>query len=164
MNRLLTSLHVALILTVVLPVFSLGTWNWKMGWSEEDPGGNRPACAYYYTPLGEGIRVLRRAPHLNYFLPSVVAAGLPGVLALLNLPLLIRLQGATAQRWRAYSSLVLGLLSTSLLSQLQERYGDSRTYGGWVIWSLSLLLCIAGTAAIARLGRDAAPLPVIRDS
>lgn len=127
MKHILAFIHVALVSTVLMPVY-------------EDMYGR-------YIPL-EGA--LRAVAHHRWLL-SVVAAGLPAFLALLNLPLILMLKGETGDRWRAFSSLILGFLSTAMMFQLVLRYGYGREWGGIVIWFDSLLLLIAGTAATARL-------------
>ncbi len=159
MNRILVSLHFALMITVILPVFKIPYQQdhaLALPWRNHFEG-MRSDC----LPLEEAFDFLRDN---RYSLMSVTVAGLPGFLALLNLPLLIRLRRSSGDRWRAYSSMVLGLLSTSLLVQLLARYGAGCLYGGWVIWGVSVLLTLAGTAAVARLKPATALLPAIRSS
>ncbi len=150
MHRILLALHVALGVTAVCPVYTPlyceSTYrNHVLNLCTEHSG-----C--HQTPLYEVSRLLEG----RYYLRSVAAAGLPAVLALLNLPLMARLKGESSARWKAFSSVVLGLLSTSILAQLLARYGEGREWGAWTIWFLSLLLTIAGTVAVARLRPPAA--------
>lgn len=164
MNRFLTAVHIALATTIFLPTYVSyfpihldrpTTPLLRSLWSY-DPDHYYNLC----TPEEEARLAIRGQYHLR----SVVAAGVPGFLALLNLPLLIYFTGSIADRWKSLSSLVLGLLSTSLTSQLLARYGFGAAWGGWVIWNLSLVLMIAGTAALARAGKSRDSEPVIRDS
>jgi hypothetical protein len=164
MSSILVALHAALALTLVLPVYGSKDWEWSMTWADPGMVGNRGHFIYSTSPLEEGINAISSHLYRYDFLASVVAAGLPGGLALLNLPLILSIRRPNGNRWRAYSSMILGLLSTLLLAQLLTRYGDGRTYGGWVIWGVSVLLTIAGTAAVARLKAATAPLLAIRSS
>jgi hypothetical protein len=158
-NRVLVALHGALVLTVFLPVFkpNYSDTPWlKLPWRDY----SRETWSDY-VPAEEASKILDGN---RSFLRSVVAAGLPAFLALLNLPLLALLRGESARRWRALSSMSLGLLSTSVISQLLARYGYGREWGGWVILAVSLMLWAAGTAAVAGL-RPGSPFPaVIRDA
>jgi len=158
MHRILISLHVALVASLTFPVYGpcFHRFCVRLPW-----GTPLRNFRHTYTPLEETGRIFEGE---ESFLGSVVAAGFPGWLALLNLPLLWRVRGASWARWNSCSSMVLGALSTCVLSQLLVRYGDGREWGAWVIWALGLLLLIAGTASVARQKSGAAPLPVIRDS
>ena len=127
MSKALLALHALLVVSAFLPVYEYGGCC--------DGGPARSA-------IREGWEVASARPASK----MIVAAGFPGFLALLNLPLVRR------RRWGALSSVVIGLLSSGLTAQLLARYGDNRLWGSWVIWGLSLALLVAGTAAFARLG------------
>jgi hypothetical protein len=159
LKRLRILLHAALVMTITLPVFKVGRWTPAWFDPEFRPAdyGNAVFPGYSYRPVECYLQTTQ-------FLPSVAAAGVPGLLALLNLPLLFGLKGASGARWQAWSSLALGLVSASMLAQLLPRYGDGQTFGGWVIWGVSALLTLAGAAAVARLQPATAPLPAIRNS
>lgn len=133
MRKLLIALHALLIATPVLPVY--GWINYPSDLRE------RPLSPVEEGLKGEGAKL------------SVVAAGLPACLALLNLPFLF----GRRPRWSALSSLGIGLVAAGLMAQLVARYGYGRQWGVWAIWGLSMALLIAAVAAWARLG--AAPCP-----
>lgn len=159
MKRILVSLHAALGVTVLLPVYKPNfDQDQRLGFPWRDYSRSSWTDC---LPLEEAAEVFL---HRRYALLSIAAAGLPAFLASLNLPILLRFRGEVGTRWTAFSSLVLGLLSASVLSQLLVRYGHYGDWGAWVIWGLSLLLMVAGTAAVARLKPAAPPLSVIRDS
>src|SRR6476469_6655246 len=105
MKWTLVSLHVALILSTALPVYGSWDWDWSMTWNDPRPSGNSGHPIWSLSPL-------ENLAGQSIWLPSVAAAGLPGALALLNLPLVVALREATGECWRAYSSIILGLLST----------------------------------------------------
>jgi len=159
MNRILVSLHAVLVLTAFLPVFkpnySATSW-FRLPWRDT----SRETWSDH-LPIEEASMIVDGK---RFFLRSVVAAGLPAFLAFLNLPVLALLRGERSGRWKAFSSMILGLISTSLMAQLLARYGYGRDWGGWVTLTTSLLLMIAGTAAVARLRPATAPPPVIRDA
>src|SRR5262245_24156283 len=122
MNKILIALHVALATTMFLPVYQAYDRLYvehsgapRMLWSGTSETYLRPT-----TPVEEAVLEVRG----RYCLRSAAAAGVPAFLALLNLPLLLRLRSPIADRWKPLSSLVLGLLSTSLMAQLLPRYGD----------------------------------------
>jgi hypothetical protein len=127
MSKTLLALHALLIAGAFLPVYEYGSC------CEDGPAR---------SAVREGWEVASARPASK----MIVAAGLPGFLALLNLPLVGR------RRWGALSSVVIGLLSSGLTAQLLARYGECRLWGAWVIWGISLALLVAGTAAFARLG------------
>ena len=159
MSRLLVFLHVGLVITALLPVYRPNYFNYpllRLPWRESYP---ETWCDL--LPLEEIWKALERK---QFSLYSVIAAGVPALLALLNLPLFRWLRGEFGDRWRAYSSLTFGLVSTSGMSQLLARYGYGRDWGAWVIWGLSLGLMIAGLVAVSRLKTSGTPLPVIQDS
>ena len=148
MHRLLVAAHALLALTALLPVYRpLYYWfrpavRIDLPWRDySDPDW------FDRIPLEEPLLYFQHAG----VLPSVLAAGLPAFLALINLPWLIFRRGEVARRWASYSSFALGLISATLWIQLLLRYGDSRAWGAWISGVLALLLLIAGTAAVARL-------------
>jgi len=154
MNRILLGLHVALVSTVLLPMYTLPHWFDRPALYLDLP--YRPDTPCHQSdalPLEEALKGVQSELSLK----SVLAAGLPAFLALLNLPLLIYLRDETGRRWRALSSLVLGLLSMSLLAQLLARYGEGRAWGAWTLWTASLALTIAGLATTVRLRRSGEP-------
>ena len=140
MKRLLIALHVGLIATPLLPTYAT---NWADSEYVRLPLLENDVLRMHRLPLDEAIRYLSG----YWALRSVLAAGLPGFPAFLNLPVFLM----AGDRWRAVSSVVLGLLSASTMVQLLSRYGEGREWGAWAIWILSLLLTIAGAFAIVRL-------------
>ena len=150
MNTILIALTSVLALTMFLPVYE-GTFPLYQDRTGPTYFRWRPAESYgpFCAPAEEALMALRG----KFFMRGVAATGVPACLALLNLPLLICLCGPIADRWRCLSSLVIGLLSTSLTAQLLARFGYGRLWGGWVIWTVALMLMIAGTVALARLGK-----------
>jgi hypothetical protein len=152
MNPVLLALHLAVVATAFLPVYA------PMNLDLQPPSllrfPWRPATWWHCIPAEEVLYFTLGRSYLR----SAMAAGLPALLAFLNLPLLVWLKGDIGDRWNAISSLVLGLVSTSMLAQLLARYGDGRDWGSWVSWSLSFALSIAGAAALARLRKNPAPV------
>lgn len=161
MKTILAILHASLVGGALLPVFSTAGWGarpealWSFLHRREVP---------WYRPHAYPLEEASRGIAGRYCLKSVVAAGLPAFLALMNLPLILRLQGETGDRWRAFSSLLLGFLSTLVMFELLLRYGYGRLWGGYLIWLESLLLLIAGTAATARLRPVVEPPAGIRST
>jgi hypothetical protein len=129
MSKLLLALHALLIITPILPVF------------EYSGDLQRPREAV--SAVGEAREYARR----SYCALSVLASGLPGFLALMNLPLVARRRPC----WSALSSLMIGLLGSGLMAQLLARYGYGRLWGAWAVWGVSMALLVAGTAAWTRL-------------
>jgi len=148
MHRLLVVAQALLVLTAFLPVYRpLYYWNrpalrLQLPWRDfSDPDWSDR------IPAEEPVLFFQHAE----VLPSVLAAGLPALLALLNLPWMLHRREDVGKRWASYSSFSLGLVSTNLWVQLLLRYGDSRGWGAWVSGILALILLIAGTWAIAQL-------------
>jgi drug/metabolite transporter (DMT)-like permease len=130
MSKVLLALHALLVAGAFIPVFNNGA---------SCCDGDNPRSA-----VQEAWRVAHQWPASK----MIVAAGLPGFLALLNLPLL----GRRRPRWNAISGVMIGLVSSGLMAQLMARFGEARLWGSWVVWGLSMALLVAGTAAWARLG------------
>jgi len=127
--------HGLLALVMFVPVFaSPVTWTWDMTTG---------------VPFLDALACLRKQ---SYF-PSVAAAAVPSLLAILNLPLLTRLRRPYRERWGALSSVGLGLLAFQGWGQLLLRYGSGRSWGLVVGIQFALLLALFGVWALARSPR-----------
>ena len=143
MRHAVVALHVGIVITALMPMYSDEWWrlvgNIIMFFNVSE--------IFKASPLGQLLQIGSGSFHI-----SVIAAGLPSFLAILNIPLLFVARTAKGL-WRPSSSVVLGLLTMSVFFHLGYRYGWSRAWGVEGGFGCGFLLTAAGSALLFQKAR-----------